>query len=122
MSAFRTAVESADAEQIAATLAPDVIFHSPAVHAPYAGRDVVRVVLGAVVEVFEDFSYVMTIGDAPREVLRFHARVGDREVDGVDIVTYDDAGLVCELSVIIRPLSALNAVRAAMAAQLGLAT
>lgn len=86
-------------------------------HAPYEGRDLVLVILGAVLEVFEDFAYQTEIRDGDDEMLRFRARVGEREVDGVDIVTYAD-GLVTELTVMIRPLSALNAVRDAMAAQL----
>jgi len=122
MGAFRAAVESADAGVIAAALAPEVTFRSPAVHAPYVGRETVQVVLAAVVQVFEEFHYVDTITEGAREMLRFQARVGSRDVDGVDIVTYDDRGLVSELTVMIRPLSALNAVREAMAAQLGLAT
>jgi len=122
MGAFRAAVESADADVIAAALAPEVTFRSPAVHAPYVGRETVQVVLAAVLQVFEEFRYVDTITEGAREMLRFQARVGSRDVDGVDIVTYDDRGLVSELTVMIRPLSALNAVREAMAAQLGLAT
>ena len=121
MGAFRAAVESGDAAQISASLSPEVIFRSPAVHAPYVGRDTVQLVLAAVVQVFEDFQYVAQLNDGDDEVLRFHARVGGRDVDGVDIVRYDESGQVTELSVMIRPLSALNAVRDAMAVQLGLA-
>jgi hypothetical protein len=116
-SPFRAAVEARDLEVMSAALAPDVTFRSPAVHAPYEGRDLVLMVLGAVLQVFEDFAYQAEIRDGDEEVLRFRARVGDRDVDGVDIVRYVD-GRVSELTVMIRPLSALNAVRDAMAAQL----
>ena len=116
-SPFRTAVEARSLDLLTAALAPDVTFRSPAVHAPYEGRDLVLVLLEAVLEVFEDFAYEAEIRDGDDEMLRFSARVGDREVDGVDIVRYVD-GLVTELTVMIRPLSALNAVRDAMAAQL----
>ena len=116
-SPFRAAVEAGSLDLLSAALAPDVTFRSPAVHAPYEGRDLVLVILGAVLEVFEDFAYQAEIRDGDDEMLRFRARVGDREVDGVDIVKYVD-GLVTELSVMIRPLSALQAVREAMAAKL----
>lgn len=122
MSDFRTAVESGDASQIGATLHPDVVFRSPAVHAPYPGRDLVQVILGAVVEVFQDFRYVAEVRDGDDEVLRFNARVDGRDIDGVDLVRYDADGLVTELTVMIRPLSGLQAVQQAMAVQLGLAT
>ena len=116
-SPFRTAVEARSLDLLSAALAPGVTFRSPAVHAPYEGRDLVLVILGAVLEVFEDFAYQAEIRDGEGEMLRFSARVGDRQVDGVDIVKYVD-GQVTELTVMIRPLSALNAVRDAMAAQL----
>jgi hypothetical protein len=116
-SPFRDAVEARSLDLLSAALAPDVIFRSPAVHAPYEGRDLVLVILGAVLEVFEDFAYQGEIRDGDNEMLRFKARVGDRDVDGVDIVTYAD-GLVTELTVMIRPFSALQAVREAMAAKL----
>ena len=116
-SPFRTAVEARSLELHSAALSPDVTFRSPAVHAPYEGRELVLMILGAVLQVFEDFAYQGEIRDGDNEMLRFKARVGDREVDGVDIVTYAD-GQVTELTVMIRPLSALNAVRDAMAAQL----
>lgn len=122
MSAFRTAIESKDPAAIAAALSPDVTFRSPAVHKPYHGRDTVMVILGAVLQVFQEFGYVDHVAAGDQEVLRFTALVGDRQVDGVDIVRYGADGLVEELSVMIRPLSALQAVQQAMAEQLGLAT
>jgi len=118
MSAFRTAIETKDAGAIAAVLSPAVTFRSPAVHKPYSSRDVVMVILGAVLEVFEEFEYVDHLADGEQEMLRFTARVGDRTIDGVDIVRYGTDGLVAELSVMIRPLSALQAVQLGMAAQL----
>ena len=83
----------------------------------YAGSPVGCAAALAVLKVFEEFAYQAEIREGDNEMLRFKARVGDREVDGVDIVKYVD-GLVTELTVMIRPLSALHAVRDAMAAQL----
>jgi hypothetical protein len=39
----------------------------------------------------------------------FEARVGDREVQGVDILRYDEDGLIAEMTVMIRPMSGLEA-------------
>jgi len=121
MGGFRTAIESKDLDTIGASMAPGVTFRSPAVYKPYEGRDATLFVLAGVLQVFEDFRYVATVTEGPLEVLRFQARVGDRDIDGVDIVTYDDAGLITELTVMIRPLSGLTAVQQAMASALGLA-
>jgi hypothetical protein len=117
-SPFRAAVEARDISLMAACLHPDVVFRSPAVFKPYAGRDTVMFILSAVFEVFEDFHYVAEIADGPDEMLRFNARVGERAIDGVDIVRYDDSGLVTELSVMVRPLSALQTLASAMGERL----
>jgi hypothetical protein len=118
-SPFRAAVESGDHQAMIATLAEDVRLFSPAVHAPYVGRPQVGALLGIVFEVFEDFGYTSQLVDGPDEVLRFTARVGNRDIEGVDLIHSDTHGRVTELTVMIRPLSALLAVRDAIDARLG---
>lgn len=116
-SAFRSAIEAEDPAALEAALHPEVVFHSPAVFAPYEGRDAVMVLLRAVLDVFEDFRYTGAVREGSEEVLRFAARVGDRELEGVDLVSYDADGLVRELTVMIRPRQGLQAVLEAMGAQ-----
>lgn len=111
---FRAAVESGDLEAIIGTLADDVIFRSPAVYKPYEGRDAVGVLLAAVLTVFEDFRYMAQVDDGDREILIFETRVGDREVQGVDILRFGDDGLVAELTVMVRPMSGMLALANAM--------
>jgi hypothetical protein len=111
---FRAAVESGEFEKIVASLAPDVIFRSPVVYKPYEGREAVARVLAAVVQVFEDFRYVAEVKEDAREVLLFEARVGDRELQGVDFVVLGDDGLVAELVVMVRPMSGMLALAEAM--------
>lgn len=115
---FRAAVESGDLAAIVGTLAPDVVFRSPAVYRPHEGRDAVGALLAAVSTVFEDFRYTAQLDDGDREVLIFEARVGDREVQGVDIIRFDAGGLVAELTVMVRPMSGLLALVDAMQEQL----
>ena len=117
-SPFRAAVEAKDPEAMAALLRPDVVFRSPAVYKPYRGRDATMAVLGAVGEVFEDFRYTGQMRVDDEELLRFSARVGDRELEGVDLVRYDEEGLVRELTVMVRPHSGLVALLEAMGARL----
>ena len=47
-------------------------------------------------------------------MLIFEARVGDRELQGVDILRFDDDGGISELTVMVRPMSGLNALAEAM--------
>ena len=66
-----------------------------------------------------DFRYEREIrsGDGRDIALVFRARVGGREVHGCDFLRLDDAGLIEEFCVMVRPLSAANALSAAMAEQ-----
>jgi hypothetical protein len=116
--AFRGAVESRDPAQMEAALAEDVVFRSPVVYRPYEGREVTMAVLRAVLEVFEDFSY-LDVADGERSaMLIFSARVGDKEVEGLDHLVFDDEGRVTELRVMVRPMSGLYALADAMRRQL----
>lgn len=114
ITAFRDAVVAHDHGALVATLAPDVVFCSPAVHKPYEGRDATSFVLAAVLQVFQDFRYVDEIIGDGKAMLRFRARVGDRDIEGVDLLTEGPDGLVGELTVLIRPLSGLQALVEAM--------
>src|SRR5258708_907982 len=113
-SAFRQAVESGDHARAVDRLAPDVVFRSPVVFRPYTGRDAVAGILEAVFRVFEDFRYSGEVLDGDREVLFFQARVGDRTLDGVDIIRVDGEGRVAELTVMVRPMSGMLALAEAM--------
>jgi hypothetical protein len=116
--AFKAAVESGDADAMEAALAEDVVFRSPVVYKPYEGREATMFVLRAVLQVFEDFSYVDTADGERSSMLIFRARVGDKEVEGLDHLLYDDEGRVRELRVMVRPMSGMSALADAMRRQL----
>lgn len=118
MQNFRVAVEAKDMDAAVALLADDVVFHSPVVFRPYQGRAAVGAVLRAVVEVFEDFEYVREITDGPDQALVFRARVGDRQLEGLDLLRLDESGAIAELTVMIRPLQGVLALADAMKAKL----
>ena len=123
MHQFRSAIEARDLDAVAALLADDVVFRSPVVFKPYHGRDAVMMILSAVAEVFEDFSYAREIGaeDARDHALVFNARIGDKHVEGCDFLHLDDNGLIDELVVMVRPLSGAHALADAMGAKLAAA-
>ncbi len=119
MHPFRAAVERWDFEAVPALLSPDVTFRSPVAFKPYEGREMVSAILRGVSRVFEDFRYdrEFSTDDGTGHVLEFSARVGDVTVHGVDMLRTGEDGLVGELVVMVRPLSAANALAAAMGAQ-----
>ena len=116
-SPFKAAVEAKAPDAMAAVLRPDVVFRSPAVYKPYQGREAALGVLRLVVEVFEDFRYTGQLRAGDEEVLVLGPGRRSR-ARGVDLVRYDDAGLVSELTVMVRPQSGLLALLEAMGARL----
>jgi hypothetical protein len=116
---FRKAVEDGDHAALVDLLAEDVVFTSPVVFKPYAGKPITAAILGAVMHVFEDFRYIREIADPDGRdlALVFEARVGDRELQGCDLLHFDEDGRVADLTVMVRPLSAAQALQAAMAAR-----
>jgi hypothetical protein len=74
--------------------------------------------LGAVVQVFEDFRYTDQVETGETAVLAFSARVGDRELDGIDLLRFDADGRIDELAVYVRPISGVNALAEAMRGKL----
>jgi len=119
---FRLAVEAKDLEAAKATLREDVVLHSPILFRGFEGREIVMQVLTHVAATLEDFRYVDELADESTVVLRFKARVGDRELEGIDFLELDEGGLVKELTVFMRPMSALTAFNEQMAARLGVET
>jgi hypothetical protein len=114
---FRQAVEARDLEAMRELLAEQVVFNSPVAHKPIVGRDVVAQVLAFAVATFEDFRYVDEVADGDRGALIFRARVGDRELQGLDFVRTGADGLIDELTVMVRPMSGLAALGEAMGAK-----
>jgi hypothetical protein len=117
--AFRSAVESGDVDGVLALVSPDVVFNSPVVYRPYQGREVLGVILRAVMRVFKEFRYEREIGaeGAADHALLFRARVGDRELHGCDFLHFGRDGLIEELTVMVRPRSAALALAVAMNAE-----
>ena len=116
---FGTAVLADDFDGAVATLADDVVFRSPAVYKPYEGKTQVEAVLRLVATVFENFRYVAEWRDGRTTILLFEANVGDRDLQGIDILEENDAGLIERFTVMIRPLSGLQAVARTMSERLG---
>ena len=117
MEKLRKALEAKDPDAVAALLADDVVFSSPAIFKPYAGKEATMVFLRAAMGTFDDFRYVRTFteDDGRGHVLMFAASVGGRELEGADFIRLDDDGLVSEFRVMIRPMTGLISLAEAMA-------
>jgi hypothetical protein len=116
--AFKSAAENKDFAAADELFADDVVFRSPVVFKTYEGKDAIGMLLGAVAQVFEDFRYTDQIETGDTAALFFEARVGDRELNGVDVLRFDDEGRIGEMMVMVRPLSGVNALAEGMGKKL----
>lgn len=119
MHPFRTAIEARDIDAAIGLLAEDVELRSPIVFGPYQGRDSVAELIRGVARVFENFRYVREIGAAGGRdhALVYSARVGDKQVEGCDLIHCHGDGSIAELVVMVRPLSGALALAEAMQRQ-----
>jgi SnoaL-like protein len=118
---FRRAAEAKDLDLLTETLREDVVLHSPVLFRGFEGRDTVAAVLTHVAASLEDLTYTDELTEGSSVALRFKANVGEKELEGIDFLECDDDGRVAELTVFMRPLSALTAFNEQMAARLGAA-
>ncbi len=106
-------------DRLEEVLAENCVFMSPVVHTPQKGRELTRAYLTAAFGVFNDsFRYVKEVVTPQHAVLEFVCDLDDIVINGVDIMTFDDAGKIVEFKVMVRPLKAVNLLHAKMKAML----
>ena len=120
MHPFRTAVEAGDIDAAVDLLADEPRFNSPVTFKPFEGRVTVETVLRAAFEVLDDFRYTdeLATPDGAHAIF-FRARVGDRDVQGVDLIRTDAEGRIEDFTVMVRPMSGVIALAEAMGPKVG---
>ena len=120
IAAWHQVVRDGNGSGIAALLADDVVFHSPVVHTPQVGKRITTMYLMAAVQVFfnPDFTYVREVVGESDAVLEFETVIDGVTVNGVDMVAWNDQGLITSFKVMVRPLKAMQVVHERMAAML----
>ncbi len=111
---------SPDPERLAKLVHEDAVFHSPVVHTPQAGRDLVVAYLSAAAATLgaNDFRYERELVDGPDVMLEFACTMDGIHVNGIDLIRFDEDGKIIDFKVMVRPLKAVNKVWEQMAAQL----
>jgi len=104
-------IASQDLSRLPELLHPEAVFRSPMAHTPYPGAQAVNLILNTVLQVFQDFAYHRELAsdDGLNVVLEFSARVGGRDLKGIDMIRFDEQGLIREFEVMVRPMSGLAA-------------
>jgi ketosteroid isomerase-like protein len=113
-------VKTQDAKGLDDLLADDAVFHSPVVHRPQVGKAITAKYLGAAFKVFfnDGFRYVREIEGERDAVLEFELELDGIQINGVDMIKWNDAGRITEFKVMLRPLKAVNLIHQKMAAML----
>ena len=116
----RVAEAGSKAEQLAAIMREDAVFHSPVVHTPQRGRPIVVAYLSAAAQTLgnDNFRYVREVVSGNTAVLEFTTEMDGIHVNGIDMISFDNDGLIEDFKVMVRPLKAVNKVWEMMAAQL----
>ncbi len=92
------------------------IFYSPVVFTPQRGKDITLKYLMAASEVFNssNFKYHKEIISNQHASLEFTLTLEDTEINGIDLITWNDDGLITEFKVFIRPLQGVNIIHKMM--------
>lgn len=110
-------VRTRNPAQLNQLLAEDATFHSPVLFRPQQGRDLVALYLTGAMHVIANpaFRYVREVREDNNAVLEFETEIDGIHVNGVDIITFDEQGLISDFKVMLRPLKALTVVQEHMA-------
>ena len=106
----------------------DVVFISPIVFTPQQGKAITKLYLqaagqtlpgekkssGSPTEDDKSFRYIKEVLSGSTAVLEFETYVEGKYVNGIDMITCNDAGKIIEFRVMMRPLQAINAVHRQM--------
>lgn len=105
---------------LAAIIREDANFHSPVVHTAQRGRDLVVAYLSAAGQTLgnKSFTYVRELVDGQNACLEFTTEMDGIEVNGIDLIRFDNDGMIADFKVMVRPLKAVNKVWEMMAATL----
>jgi len=118
---FRVAAEAKDLELLSEALNENVVLHSPILFRGFEGREIVSQVLTHVAATLEDLTYVDELVGEDTVCLRFKAKVGELELEGIDYLQLDSHGKVIDLTVFMRPMKALTAFNEQVKQRLGVA-
>jgi hypothetical protein len=119
LSLWHDIATSRDPTRLPEIISDDCVFLSPVVHRPQEGKDITVLYLSAAMQVFNDsFHYTREVISHPHAVLEFECTVDGILVNGVDIITFDDQGLISEFRVMVRPLKGMQMLHGKMARML----
>lgn len=120
---WHQAVKNYDPSVLDEVFHKDCVFYSPLVFQPKEGKALTKQFLTAAYHMFkeaEEFVYVKEVINENCAVLVFHSKIDGIFIEGIDMITWNDQGLITEFKVMIRPMKGIMKVAETMQKQLGL--
>jgi hypothetical protein len=107
-------------DKVSTLLADDVTLFSPVIHTPIQGKKMVTMYLTAAFHTFLNgtFNYDREFTGDNSAVLEFSLSMNDIDINGIDMITWNEQGQITEFKVMIRPYKALNMINDQMSAML----
>ena len=108
--AWHALMQSRDMTALANLLADEVVFHSPVVHTPQLGKAITLKYLQGAMGVLNNgqFHYLREIIGERDAVLEFATEIDGVQINGVDLIRWNDDGQIVDFKVMVRPLKAIN--------------
>ena len=121
LASWHRLVEERDAAGLDALLSEKVVFYSPILHTPQAGKILTKQYLMAALGILgnDSFRYVREVSNDRDAVLEFQVEVDGLIVNGVDMIRWDETGQIVEFKVMLRPIKAISLIHQKMAMLLG---
>ena len=109
-------VDRRDTARLADLLADDAVFHSPVVHTPQRGKAITSLYLAGAMHVLnsEHFRYEREIVGERDALLEFVTELDGLQINGIDLIRWNEAGQIIDFKVMVRPLKAVNMVHQKM--------
>ena len=109
-------VKSGNTENLSSIIDSDCIFYSPVVFTPQKGKELTIKYLSAAALVFGDdsFKYIKEIINEKNACLEFELKLNGIEINGVDLISWNDKNKISEFKVLIRPLKGVQLIHKLM--------
>ena len=111
-------VAEKDRDGLERVLAEDITVGVPPYWQKLHGRAISVHLLDLIIHTFEDFTYHREWRNGREFALEFTGHVGDAELQGIDLISLDESGVVTNLDVLMRPVNAIIELRGVVAPQM----
>jgi hypothetical protein len=107
---------SGDCTALDGMIHEDAVFESPVVHTPQRGKAITIQYLTAAVMTLKSPSsqFVGEWSGDKSVVVEFKSEIEGIAINGIDMIRFDDTGLITHFKVMIRPLKAVNLIHRKM--------